>query len=94
VTCVVMVVRAFERGVETARKHVLLDLAVPLIGHKLFEPLRKTSKLGSRKAGHNGFKFFNAHGRRLRSIPTRGKKKTSETRWRCVISMPTESIAL
>ena len=70
-----MIVGAFERAVETPCRHVLLDLAVPLVGHELFEPLGKTSKLGSRKARDNGFKFFNAHSQEIRPVPVLGKQR-------------------
>lgn len=70
-----MVVRSFEGCVETAGKHVLLDLPVPLLGHELLEPLGKPGKLGSREAGNNGFKFFDTHAPRIRSLLTMERKE-------------------
>lgn len=63
-----MVIGAFERGIETARERILLDLAVPLIGHELLKPMGKPGQFGSRKVGNNGFNFFNAHARRLTQL--------------------------
>jgi len=60
-----MVVGAFDRSVKAACGNILLDLAVPLIGHKLLEPLGKASKLIGRKAGNHRFKFFDVHGGNL-----------------------------
>jgi hypothetical protein len=61
-----MVVGALQCGIEAACPHVLLDLAIPLAGNELLEPLGKAGKFGRREAGNNGFKFFNAHGNSLR----------------------------
>ena len=61
-----MVVSFFECRIETARKHILLDLTVPLVGGILLEPLRKAGKLVSRKTGHGCFDFLNAHGQKIR----------------------------
>ena len=70
-----MVIGAFDGGVEAAREHILLDLPVPLAGHKLLKPLGKPGKLGSRKAGNNSFEFFEAHGRGIR-LGLAGEKKS------------------
>lgn len=69
-----MVVGPFECRVQPPCTHVLLDLPVPQIGHELLEPLGEASQLGRRKAGNRGFKFFNAHARRIRRLPVRGKE--------------------
>jgi len=63
-----MFVGAFQHGIEAAREHVLLNLAVPLIGHELVEPFGNTSQLRSREPGNNRLKFFNAHYQILRLI--------------------------
>lgn len=47
-----MVISALERGIEPACFHVLLDLAIPLLGNELLEPLREAGQLGTRKTGN------------------------------------------
>ena len=69
-----MLVGALERRIESARQHVLLNLAVPFVGHELPEPFGKARQFGGRKAGNKGFNFFNAHVRKLRSRPASEKK--------------------
>ena len=69
-----VVIGAFDCGVEAAREHILPDLPVPLAGHRLLKPLGKPGKLGSRKAGNNRFKFFETHGRRI-LLGLAGEKK-------------------
>ncbi len=44
-----MVVSTFQRGVQTASEHILLNLAVPLVGHDFLKPLRDTGKFVHRK---------------------------------------------
>jgi hypothetical protein len=43
----VLFIGPLERGVEATGADVLLDLAVPVVGHETFEPLRKTSDMSS-----------------------------------------------
>ena len=69
-----MIVGPFQCRVEPPSTQVLLDLSVPQICHELLEPLGKASQLGRWEAGNGGFKFFNAHARRIRRLPVRGKK--------------------
>lgn len=70
-----VIVGAFEGGVEASGQQVLLDLPVPLVSHELLEPLGKSSQFGGREGGDYGFKFFNTHGRRVGSGRVPGKKR-------------------
>ena len=60
-----MFVGAYDCAVESARKHIFLNLAIPLIGNELLKPLGKTSQVGWREFGNNRFEFFNAHGNKI-----------------------------
>lgn len=70
-----MLVGTFQHCVKSSCKHVKLDLMVPLICNELLKPLGKPSEIGSRKAGNNGFEFFNAHDQKIRSIPCCEKQR-------------------
>jgi len=52
--CLIVAVGAFERSVETASRHILLDLAVPRFGHELnaisFPPVAAAFSPGRMKA--------------------------------------------
>jgi hypothetical protein len=73
-----MVIGAFERPIEAAGKHVLLNLAVPLVGHEFLEPLGKPCKLGGREAGNDRFEFFDAHRWKIPPGPLPDKQRLGD----------------